>query len=180
MEAQHHSLSTPSTPNNSSSSSRCAPPPDSDARIVVYFTSLRIVRRTYEDCRAVRMILRSLRVPVDERDLSMDAAFVAELHHLFGGVGELPRVFVGGRYVGGLEEIRQLHEAGELQKTVQGFPKVEPGVCDQCGGYRFVLCDKCNGSHKCFLGHKNGGFRNCSVCNENGLVRCSSCVTVSL
>ncbi|KAJ8769774.1 hypothetical protein K2173_007634 [Erythroxylum novogranatense] len=151
--------------------------PGADKRIVVYFTSLRVVRSTFEDCRAVRSILRGFRVSIDERDLSMDSAFLSELHQIFGGGGQtklnLPRVFIGGRYMGGADEIRQLHECGELKKFVDGLPPAEPGVCDVCGGYRFVLCEECSGSHKLYI--EKMGFKTCTVCNENGLVRCPTC-----
>ena len=60
----------------------------------------------------------------------------------------LPRVFIGGKYVGGAEEVRQLHEAGELKKLVEGLPVADLGVCDVCGGYRFILCDTCDGRYK--------------------------------
>lgn len=107
----------------------------------------------------------------------MDAGFLEELQQILGVKRKeqvaLPRVFIGGRYIGGAEEVRQLHETGELKKIVGGFPTVEPGVCDNCGGYRFVLCDQCNGSHKCYI--EKGGFRSCLVCNENGLIKCPSC-----
>lgn len=104
----------------------------------------------------------------------MHSGFLEELKGILGKKSlALPRVFIGGRYVGGAEEIRQLHETGELKKIVEGFPKAEPGVCDGCGGLRFVLCSNCNGSHKCYS--EKGGFRCCSVCNENGLVRCPTC-----
>ncbi|XP_047182195.1 uncharacterized protein LOC124848541 [Vigna umbellata] len=46
-----------------------------EERIVVYLTSLRGVRRTFEDFNAVRMILEGFRVWVDERDVSMDIAY---------------------------------------------------------------------------------------------------------
>ncbi|KAF8397229.1 hypothetical protein HHK36_016139 [Tetracentron sinense] len=150
-----------------------------EKRIVVYSTSLRIVRKTFEDCRAVRSILRGFRVSIDERDLSMDAGFLEELQGILGRKKlTLPRVFIGGRYVGGADEIRQLYENGELKKFVEGFPAAESVACDGCGGYRFVLCDQCNGSHKCYW--EKGGFRSCSACNENGLIRCSSCYSVAL
>ncbi|KAJ0102610.1 hypothetical protein Patl1_06663 [Pistacia atlantica] len=57
--------------------------------IIVYFTSLHVVRKTYEDCRTVRSILRGFRVLIDERDLSMDSKFLDELHGIIGCNGKL-------------------------------------------------------------------------------------------
>ncbi|KAJ0084980.1 hypothetical protein Patl1_31041 [Pistacia atlantica] len=151
--------------------------PGAEKRIVVYFTSLRVVRSTFEDCKSVRSILRAFRVQVDERDLSMDSSFVNELQVILGvGQGKLtlPRVFIGGRYIGGAEEIRQLHETGELKMFVEGLPTADIGACDVCGGYSFLLCNDCDGSHKMYT-EKAGGFKSCTVCNENGLIRCPSC-----
>ncbi|KAK1270024.1 hypothetical protein QJS04_geneDACA006025 [Acorus gramineus] len=178
------SASTPSSPR--SLLRRLSAPPDfhlppspSDKRIVVYFTSLRVVRKTFEDCRTVRSILRGFRLSIDERDLSMDSGFLKELQSILGGGGKsavlsLPRVFIGGRYVGGAEEIRQMHEAGELKRVVEGVAPEVAGTCDVCGGFRFVLCGKCDGSHKCYS-DKGRGFRSCTACNENGLIRCPDC-----
>lgn len=150
--------------------------PGSEKRIVLYFTSLRVVRSTFEDCKAVRSILRGLRVFVDERDLSMDYRFMEELQRIMGhkekGMLSLPRVFIDGRYIGGADEIRRMNETGELKKFVEGLSPAS-GTCEECGGYRFVLCVECNGSHKCYS--EKGGFRSCIACNENGLIRCSSC-----
>ncbi|XP_047968897.1 uncharacterized protein At5g39865 [Salvia hispanica] len=148
--------------------------------VVVYFTSLRVIRRTFDDCSAVRSILRSFRVPIDERDLAMDSRFMEELQRILGepekSLLTLPRVFTGGRYLGGAEEVRRLHESGELKKHLEGLPPAEPGTCGVCGGYGFVLCKECDGSHKCYYYRgKKGGFRSCTSCNENGLVRCPSC-----
>ncbi|XP_042513624.1 uncharacterized protein At5g39865-like [Macadamia integrifolia] len=148
--------------------------PGAEKRIVVYYTSLRVVRKTFEDCRTVRSILKGFRVFIDERDLSMDAGLLEELKSILGSKElMLPRVFISGRYVGGAEEIRQLHETGELKRFVEGFPAADTGVCEECGGHRFVLCDQCNGSHKCYM--EKGGFRTCPSCNVNGLIRCPSC-----
>ncbi|XWS53369.1 hypothetical protein CRYUN_Cryun11dG0151600 [Craigia yunnanensis] len=148
--------------------------PGADKRIVVYFTSLRVVRSTFEDCKTVRSILRGFRVSIDERDLSMDSRFLNELQGILGQrkLG-LPRVFIGGRYMGGAEEIKQLHETGELKKFVEGLPAAEPCTCNVCGGYRFVLCNECNGSRKLYT--EKSGFTTCTACNENGLIRCTSC-----
>ncbi|GAB2279204.1 hypothetical protein Dimus_013854 [Dionaea muscipula] len=85
-------------------------------RIVLYFTSLRGIRRTYEDCCGVRMIFRGFHVHVDERDFSMDSMYMKELQSALGGktMITLPQVFIGGRHIGGAEEIMRLHELGEF------------------------------------------------------------------
>ncbi|XP_065855043.1 uncharacterized protein At5g39865 [Euphorbia lathyris] len=146
-----------------------------DEKIVVYFTSLRGIRKTYEDCCAVRMILRGFRVPVDERDISMDSSYRKELQSMLKGKAmRLPEVFIRGKHVGGVEEIRELNEAGELGKLFEGFPVKDPKMvceCENCGDARFVPCFNCNGSRKVF----DVELRRCSNCNENGLIRCPSC-----
>ncbi|KAI3806283.1 hypothetical protein L1987_22182 [Smallanthus sonchifolius] len=47
--------------------------PGAEKRVVLYMTSLRVVRPTFEACRTVQSILRGFRVSIDERDLSMDS-----------------------------------------------------------------------------------------------------------
>lgn len=148
-----------------------------EKRIVVYMTSLHVVRKTFEDCKTVISILKGLRVVVDMRDLSMDSRFLNELTGILRKKQPtLPRVFIGGRYMGGAEEIQQLNETGELKKFIQGVPMVDTksGMCGSCAGVTFVLCDNCSGSRK-FFAEKSNCFRSCTLCNENGLLRCPDC-----
>ncbi|RDX89738.1 hypothetical protein CR513_28498, partial [Mucuna pruriens] len=161
-------------------------------KVVVYFTSLRGVRKTYEDCCHVRLILKGLGVRVDERDVSMHSGFKEELKELLGhGYGKgglgLPRVFVGRNYIGGAEEIKQLHEEGKLEKLLGCCEKINDSVdggelCEACGDIRFVPCETCYGSCKIYYEGDNDeeedceyGFQRCPDCNENGLIRCSMC-----
>ncbi|KAG6573811.1 hypothetical protein SDJN02_25633, partial [Cucurbita argyrosperma subsp. argyrosperma] len=152
--------------------------PGTEDRIVVYLTSLRGIRRTYEDCYAVRIIFRGFRVWVDERDISMDSAYKKELQSVFGEKNvSLPQVFIRGKHVGGAEVIKQLFEAGELMKILEGFPIQEPGfVCEGCGDVRFVPCMTCSGSKKVFDEDEHV-LKRCLDCNENGLTRCPECAS---
>lgn len=148
-------------------------------KIVLYFTSLRGIRKTYEDCCCVRMIFRGFRVAVDERDISMDSVYRNELQTLVGGgkgkMISLPQVFIRGNLVGGVEEIKQLNESGELAKILEGFPVRDPSVvCEGCGDARFVPCPNCSGSKKVFE-EDEARLRRCPDCNENGLIRCPGC-----
>lgn len=166
-------------------------------KLILYFTSLRGVRKTYEDCCNVRVILKSLGVRVDERDVSMHSGFKDELKELlkdgFHG-GGLPRVFMGNKYIGGADEIRRLNEDGQLEKLLECCEKVDDecgdggGACEACGDVRFVPCETCSGSCKIYYEaeeeeteegeeqeREDYGFQRCPDCNENGLIRCPIC-----
>nr|GEV58217.1 thioredoxin-like fold protein [Tanacetum cinerariifolium] len=69
-------------------------PPRVKEKLVLYFTSLRGIRKTYEDCFHVRHLLKATGVRVDERDVSMHSGFKEELKELLGGsiVGGLPKM----------------------------------------------------------------------------------------
>ncbi|CAA7055364.1 unnamed protein product [Microthlaspi erraticum] len=166
-------------------------------KVILYFTSLRGIRKTYEDSCNVRVILKSLGIRIDERDVSMHSGFRDELKKLMkdelsNGVGiTLPRVFLGDKYLGGVEEIKKFNENGTLEKLVEGCQRVEDGFggcgneCEACGDVRFVPCETCSGSCKVYYeaeeeGEGEGeeteyGFQRCPDCNENGLIRCPVC-----
>ncbi|XVF41122.1 hypothetical protein PTKIN_Ptkin01aG0255200 [Pterospermum kingtungense] len=138
--------------------------------------SLQGIRRTYEDCYAVRMIFKGFTVWVDERNISMDAAYKKELQSILKLKNlSLPQVFIKGKYVGGADVIKSMFEVGELAKTLNGFSRRQSGlVCEGCGDARFVPCGNCSGSQKVF--DKDEGLpKRCLECNENRLIRCSDC-----
>ncbi|KAF3663896.1 putative RNA polymerase II transcriptional coactivator KELP-like [Capsicum annuum] len=152
-------------------------PPRGDDSLVVYTTSLGGVRRTFEDCNKVRLILESHRVVFDERDVSLHGEFRQELKELLGE-GEdasVPRLFVKGRYIGGVEEVVNLNETKRLGRILN-YARVERGPgrlgCEGCGGARFVPCFDCGGSCKVVNGDAK---ERCPQCNENGLIHCPIC-----
>ncbi|CAM0911136.1 unnamed protein product [Alopecurus aequalis] len=155
-----------------------------NAVVVVYFTSLRGVRKTFEDGRAVHAILGFYGVRVDERDVSMHADFKDELRGLLHGGLALPRVFVRQeqwRDLGGVDDVRALHDAGELVHALEDCEPLGPDIapCPGCGNMRFVPCYTCYGSCRVFTGDEDdslgGTFEECSDCNEKGLIRCPVC-----
>ncbi|MCL7042889.1 hypothetical protein MKW94_018058 [Papaver nudicaule] len=173
---------TTTSSSSSSSLSRFSPFLDekvrlkgAEDRIVLYYTSLRGIRRTFEDCYTVRSIFKGFRVSVDERDISMDSAYRKELQIALGEkTVSLPRVFIKGKYLGGVEEIKQLHEVGDLVKLLEGIPAKDPNLVCSCGDLRFLPCSNCKGSRKIFSEDEEQ-LRRCPDCNENGLIRCPDC-----
>ncbi|KAI3804504.1 hypothetical protein L1987_26098 [Smallanthus sonchifolius] len=164
-------------------------PPEGENKVVIYTTTLRGVRKTFEACNAVRVVLEGSGVFFCERDISMDRGFREELWELMKGKEKHdlvpPRVFVKGRYVGGCDEVLKIVEEGCLGQLLEGLPKLKPGyVCETCGGARFLPCVGCNGSCKMVVVLKKDVDGNqlgrtvtvkCRDCNENGLVRCPVC-----
>jgi glutaredoxin domain-containing cysteine-rich protein 1 len=164
-------------------------PPKGENRVVIYTTTLRGVRRTFEACNAVRGAIQGFGVLVSERDISMDRGFREELRELMRGKAERdamvpPRVFVKGRYVGGAEEVLKMAEEGLLGELLDGLPKKRGlGVCEGCGDVRFLPCFQCSGSCKMVMVVKEGVGQphgstvvvRCPECNENGLVLCPIC-----
>ncbi|KAI5407680.1 uncharacterized protein At5g39865 [Lathyrus oleraceus] len=145
--------------------------------IVVYYTSLRVIRRTFNDCRTVRSILKRFSVSIDERDVCVDERFREELYEILGRRNvPLPCVFIGGEYIGGVDDFKKLYDSGELQEMIERLPKTNPNACEFCGGIRFVVCDECDGSHRVFA--DKSGFKTCLSCNTNGLIRCPACFFV--
>ncbi|KDP36090.1 hypothetical protein JCGZ_08734 [Jatropha curcas] len=153
-------------------------PPEGKECVVLYTTSLRSIRKTFEDCQAIRFLLESFKVKFYERDVSMDLEFREELWRVLGCRVIPPKLFIKGKYIGGADEVVILHEQGMLKKLFEGIPLVlNNTLCACCGNKRFVVCFNCNGSRKVFVDGESGNELciRCPDCNENGLVKCSIC-----
>ncbi|KAL0542389.1 hypothetical protein IC582_022495 [Cucumis melo] len=164
-------------------------PPSGENRVVVYTTTLRGIRKTFEECNAVRAAMEGAGVQICERDVSMDRGFREELKELMKGRGQEamvpPRVFIRGKYIGDGEKVLKMVEEGVLGELLEGLPKIKAGsVCEGCGNARFLPCFQCNGSCKLVMGVKKEGHHRhgrkgivvkCPDCNENGLVLCPIC-----
>ncbi|KAL3643520.1 hypothetical protein CASFOL_014335 [Castilleja foliolosa] len=153
----------------------CIRLPGTEDRIVIYFTSLRGIRRTFQDCHSIRLIFRGFRVNIDERDISMDVAYRKELQNVLGEKNvSLPQVFIKGKYIGGADVVKHMLEVGELAKMIKGVPLRAMKPCDGCDDVRFMPCMNCSGSRKVF-DEDEEQYKRCPECNENGLVRCPLC-----
>lgn len=149
-------------------------PPGGENAVVIYTTTLRGIRRTFEDCNNVRSIIDSYQIHVFERDISMDSGFKEELRGLIGKKEiRVPVVFVKGRLIGGAEELMKLEEEGKLGHLFEDIPRAI-GWCEGCAGVRFMMCMECNGSCKVLDAERKKMVR-CGECNENGLIQCPIC-----
>ncbi|XP_052174798.1 uncharacterized protein At3g28850-like [Diospyros lotus] len=151
-------------------------PPGGENAAVIYTTTLRGIRKTFEDCNRVRSIVESHCIRVLERDVSMDSGFKEELRGLMGTKEvKVPALFVKGRLIGGgADEVVRLEEEGKLGILFDGIPRAAAG-CDGCAGFRFVMCMECSGSCKVLDSRDGKKTVRCGECNENGLIQCPIC-----
>ncbi|KAG0499203.1 hypothetical protein HPP92_003894 [Vanilla planifolia] len=162
-------------------------PPGNPDGVVLYTTTLRGVRRTFEDCERVRQVMEGRAaeagLEVDERDVALHGDYLREVRELAGEGATVPRVFVGGRYIGGAAEVVEVDETGKLGEMMRWLGRRNGGGekgkrgrrdCEGCGGARFVPCLVCGGSCK-VASEDAQGFKRCGSCNENGLVMCPLC-----
>lgn len=149
-------------------------------KVVVYVTTLGIVRDTYERCLRLRKILWTLLVRFEERDVFMARDTQLQLlDRLRVGSVTVPHLFIEGQYLGDAEQIERMNECGELRRLLQPYRRATSCTpCDTCGGFRLLPCSVCNGSKKSV--HRNDFTLEfvalkCSSCDESGLVKCMDC-----
>ncbi|KAL3649694.1 hypothetical protein CASFOL_006097 [Castilleja foliolosa] len=153
---------------------RC--PPGGSESVILYTTSLRGIRKTFEDCQKMRSLLENLRVLFVERDISMHSEFKEEMWRVLGRKIVPPRLFIKGRYIGGADEVLGLHEQGKLKPLIEGIPvNKNEGPCEGCVGFRFIVCFNCNGSRRIVPEGDGQAAIDCKECNENGVIICPFC-----
>nr|XP_023017638.1 glutaredoxin domain-containing cysteine-rich protein CG31559-like isoform X1 [Leptinotarsa decemlineata]XP_023017639.1 glutaredoxin domain-containing cysteine-rich protein CG31559-like isoform X1 [Leptinotarsa decemlineata]XP_023017640.1 glutaredoxin domain-containing cysteine-rich protein CG31559-like isoform X1 [Leptinotarsa decemlineata]XP_023017641.1 glutaredoxin domain-containing cysteine-rich protein CG31559-like isoform X1 [Leptinotarsa decemlineata] len=149
-------------------------------KVVVYTTTMGILRETYQACMKVKQILRLLLVKFEERDVFMSSEYQAEIQERMRCDQILvPQVFVDGVHVGDADTIERLNETGELRRILKPFKSLDVcTTCKVCGGFRLLPCQICKGSKKSVhRNHFTAEFvaLKCMNCDEVGLVRCHSC-----
>jgi glutaredoxin 3 len=80
------------------------------------------VTRTCPYCQAAERLLTRLGVAYEKYDLSADPERRRRLVEETGW-RTVPVIFVGDRMIGGYEDLKKLHESGELTDMVHGAPQ---------------------------------------------------------
>ncbi|KAG5666308.1 hypothetical protein PVAND_017859 [Polypedilum vanderplanki] len=150
-------------------------------KIVLYTTSMGIVRSTYAKCKSVKQILRTLMVKFEERDVFMSINYQQEIRDRMQTDDiDVPQLFVDGHYIGNADQVERLNETGELRVMLKSYKSLDSLVtCNICQGYKMLPCPSCCGSKKSI--HRNNFTAEfialkCVNCDEVGLVKCYNCV----
>ncbi|XP_037462836.1 disease resistance protein RGA5-like [Triticum dicoccoides] len=113
--------------------------------------------RTSADRYALCALLRGYGLAVDVRDVSRSKAHRSDLKSLLAARGcafSLPQLLVGGRLVGGPDDVRQLHQAGGLRPLLNAAPRPSRAfVCQACKRVGSEPCPKCRESRNKMLDH---------------------------
>ncbi|XP_039495095.1 glutaredoxin domain-containing cysteine-rich protein CG31559 isoform X1 [Drosophila santomea] len=149
-------------------------------KVVLYTTSMGIIRDTYTKCANVKQILRTLLVKFEERDVFMSVEYQAEMRQrMQSGQVRVPQLYVEGQHIGDAETVERLNESGELRQLLKPYKSMASTyTCQTCGGYRLLPCPSCNGSKKSVhRNHFTAEFvaLKCMNCDEVGLVKCHNC-----
>uniref|UniRef100_T1JAV3 Glutaredoxin domain-containing protein n=1 Tax=Strigamia maritima TaxID=126957 RepID=T1JAV3_STRMM len=152
-----------------------------NGHVVVYISSLGIIRETFQKCLSVRSILSTLLIHYDERDVYLNKNHQGQLMDRLG-IDKLtiPHVFVGGHHLGTAQDIERLNESGQLRQIMKPYKNPNATTpCSKCGGYKLLPCSACQGTKKSAR-HRNTFTQEfpalrCMQCDERGLVKCIAC-----
>ncbi|KAE8788972.1 F-box/kelch-repeat protein SKIP11 [Hordeum vulgare] len=148
-------------PPDGSSSSRLPGKQDLQPEVVLYTASASASRRrgrsSADRCYALRALLRGYGLAMDERDVSTSKAHRSELKSLLAARGcafSLPQLLVGGRPVGGPDDVRKLHQTGGLRPLLDGAPRpCRAFVCQACKRVGSAPCPECSEARNKMLDH---------------------------
>uniref|UniRef100_A0A1B0D885 Uncharacterized protein n=1 Tax=Phlebotomus papatasi TaxID=29031 RepID=A0A1B0D885_PHLPP len=91
-------------------------------KVVLYTTSMGIVRETYAKCNCLKQILRTLLVKFEERDVFMSTEYQQEIKDRMQCDNiDVPQLFVDGQHIGNAETVERLNEEGELRKMLKAY-----------------------------------------------------------
>ena len=71
-------------------------------------------------CHRAKVLLKSKGVSFTEYDVSRDAAKRQEMMQRAKGGRTVPQIFIGGKHVGGSDELAALERGGKLDKILKG------------------------------------------------------------
>eukprot|EP00743_Colponemidia_sp_Colp-15_P009512 GILK01010402.1.p1 GENE.GILK01010402.1~~GILK01010402.1.p1 ORF type:complete len:267 (-),score=27.10 GILK01010402.1:31-831(-) len=132
----------------------------SAAEVVLYITTLGAQRKEYDDSYRLKSLLDAKKITYDAIDLNMDMAIGDNIlpHPLrfktredlaadgtlkrLNGLIPIPQVFIDGVFVGGLDEVQELEDAGYLTPIVsrQRCPYVD---CATPRNPKIMTCSGC-------------------------------------
>ncbi|XP_017000134.2 glutaredoxin domain-containing cysteine-rich protein CG12206 [Drosophila takahashii] len=149
-------------------------------KVVLYTTSMGIIRETYAKCANVKQILRTLLIKFEERDVFMSVEYQQEMRErMHNETIRVPQLFVEGQHIGDADTVERLNESGELRQLLKPYKSIATAyTCQTCGGYRLLPCPSCSGSKKSVhRNHFTAEFvaLKCMNCDEVGLVKCPNC-----
>ncbi|XP_034484425.1 glutaredoxin domain-containing cysteine-rich protein CG31559 [Drosophila innubila] len=149
-------------------------------KVVLYTTSMGVIRDTYTKCANVKQILRTLLVKFEERDVFMSVEYQAEMRQrMQTSQIRVPQLYVEGQHIGDADTVERMNESGELRQLLKPYKSIASNyTCQTCGGYRLLPCPSCNGSKKSVhRNHFTAEFvaLKCMNCDEVGLVKCHNC-----
>ncbi|XP_033216993.1 glutaredoxin domain-containing cysteine-rich protein CG31559-like [Belonocnema kinseyi] len=86
-------------------------------KVVMYSTTMGIVRETYYACMKVKQILRTHLVKYEERDMFMSSESQSELRDRIGStIIQVPQLFIDGQYIGDAYRAKPKHSLNQCDK----------------------------------------------------------------
>jgi glutaredoxin 3 len=71
-------------------------------------------------CVAAKRLLQQRNYPFTEVNLEQDPELRMKLSQENGGYRTVPMIFIGGKFIGGFDELNKLDRAGRLKAEVEG------------------------------------------------------------